>query len=150
MAPRISVPRASVTGEATLAILNAAVEHARREGCEIVVAVVDASGALSGFLATEGAARISHSVAQAKAYTAATTGMSTLDWKHYTDGIPEHERQIIERHADLIAADGGFPILDGERIVGGVGASGANQEIDAACAQAGLAALAGFERADPA
>lgn len=147
MAPRLSVPRATLTGEASLAILNAAIAHARREGCEIVVAVVDASGELAGFLATEGAARISYSVARAKAYTAATTGMSTLEWKSYTDDIPAHERQIIERHADLIAADGGFPIFDGELIVGGVGTSGANQEIDAACAQAGLAALADFERA---
>ena len=136
----ISEPRATITGEATLAILEGAMAKARELERKIAVAVVDSAGELVGFVAAAGVARISHAVARDKAYTSAMTGMPSIEWKAYMDGIPVHEREIILRHEGYIGADGGFPIRDGDLVVGGVGASGANQEDDAECARAGLAA----------
>ena len=136
-----SAPRATITEEATLAILQGAMAKAHALDCKIVIAVVDPAGLLVGFLASEGVARISHDVARDKAFTAAITGMPSLEWKQFMDSMPSSEREIILSHDHYIGADGGFPIRDGDFVIGGVGASGANQEDDAACALAGLAAL---------
>ncbi|HXZ86429.1 MAG TPA: heme-binding protein, partial [Myxococcota bacterium] len=85
--------------------------------------------------------RISRQVAQDKAFTAAVTGMPTSAWKAYLESIPIAEREIIERHEGFVAADGGFPIFDGELLAGAIGTSGANQAEDADIARAGLAAI---------
>jgi uncharacterized protein GlcG (DUF336 family) len=136
-----SAERATITGEAILIGLQGAMAKAHEEKVQIVAAVVDTSGMLVGFVASDGAARISHTVARDKAFTSAMTGMPTIEWKAYVDSIPAHEREIIAKHEGYIGADGGFPILDGDRVIGGIGVSGANQEIDAACARAGLEAI---------
>lgn len=139
---QISAARATLTTDAILALLDAAIRHARQLERRVWVAVADASGQIVGLLGCEGAPRISRQVAQDKAFTAAVTGMPTQAWKDYLDSIPASEREIIARQAGYIGADGGFPIYDGERLAGAIGASGANQQEDAEIARAGLAALA--------
>ncbi len=136
-----SVMRAQITGEAALRVCDGALAQARAEGQAVVVAVVDASGILVAFVAEQGAPRISHAVARDKAFTAAMTGMSSLEWKNFMDVMPANEREIVLKAEGYIGTDGGFPILDGEQVVGGVGVSGATGDLDARCARAGIAAL---------
>jgi len=136
-----SVSRALITGEAAVRILDAALARARSAGQPVVVAVVDGSGLLVGFAAEQGAPRISHAVARDKAFTAAMTGMSSQQWKLFMDEMPANEREIVLRAEGYIGTDGGFPILEGEQVIGGVGVSGATGDLDALCARAGIAAL---------
>lgn len=133
--------RALITGEAALRVCEGAFAEARAAGQAVVVAVVDASGILVAFVAEQGAPRISHAVARDKAFTAAMTGMSSLEWKKLMDTMPANEREIVLKAEGYIGTDGGFPIRDGERVVGGVGVSGATGDLDARCAWAGIAAL---------
>jgi uncharacterized protein GlcG (DUF336 family) len=44
--------------------------------------------------------------------------------------------------ADILALGGGVPIQIGNDIIGGVGSSGSSQEMDDACARAGVAKVA--------
>ena len=57
------------------------------------------------------------------------------------DAMPANEREIVLKAEGYIGTDGGFPIRDGEQVVGGVGVSGATGDLDARCARAGIAAL---------
>lgn len=94
-----------------------------------------------GFVGCDGAPRISAQVAIDKAFTAVATGQPTSAWKAYLLSAPEEEREIIRRFPRYIGAEGGHPILHEGLVIGGIGVSGANQQIDEACARAGLAAI---------
>jgi uncharacterized protein GlcG (DUF336 family) len=137
-----SIERALVTGEAALRICDAALAKARAEGQAVVVAVIDACGQLVAFVAEQGAPRISHAVARDKAFTAAMTGMSSQAWKELMDRMPANEREIVLRAEGYVGTEGGHPIQDAGRVIGGVGVSGAaTGQQDAGYALAGLAAL---------
>ena len=76
-----------------------------------------------------------------KAFTAVHTGMSTRKWGDYVASIPAEEQQIIHGIGGYVGADGGFPVLVGGMVVGGIGVSGASQALDADVARAALAAI---------
>jgi uncharacterized protein GlcG (DUF336 family) len=64
---------------------------------------------------------------------------STLEFqKRTTDPAFAAQRDV----ADILALGGGVPIAVGTEIVGGVGSSGSSQDMDDACARAGLAKVA--------
>ena len=73
----IAAPRATLTVDACLRALEAALAHGRTQGHRIWVAVADASGELLGFIGCDGAPRISSQVAIDKAFTAVATGQPT-------------------------------------------------------------------------
>ena len=110
------------------------------------VAVADASGELMGFIGCDGAPRISARVAIDKAFTAVATGQPTSAWKAYLLSAPEEEREIVRRFPRYIGADGGLPIVHAGQVIGGIGVSGASQQVDEECAHAGLAALGAAPR----
>jgi uncharacterized protein GlcG (DUF336 family) len=138
---QISAPRGTLSTDATETLLRAAIQEARRLEIRVHVAVMDSAAVLVGFLSCEGAPRIAATTARHKAFTAVNTGMSTLRWKQYVESIPAGERAIIEKIEGYIAADGGYPVIEAGVLLGGVGVSGADQERDAACAIAALAAI---------
>lgn len=138
---KIAAPRATLTTEATERLLAAAAERARALDIRVHIAIADAGAELVGFLGFEGAPRIAARTARHKAFTAVQTGMSTADWKAYTDSIPPDEQKIIDGIEGFIAAAGGLPILDGGLVLGGIGISGADQERDADVAGFAVAAL---------
>lgn len=137
-----SILRAHITGQAALAICDAALARARREGQAVVVAVYDSAATLVAFVAEQGAPRISHAIARDKAFTAAMTGMSSEAWKEVMAGMPANEREIVLKSEGYVGTEGGLPILEEGRLIGGVGVSGAaSGRQDAEIAAAGLAAL---------
>ncbi len=136
-----SAPRATLSTEATLALLERAIERAGELDVCVHVAVYDSSGEEVGFVSCEGAPRLAATTARHKAFTAVHTGMSTLEWKQYVDTIPADELKIIDKVEGYIAADGGYPIFEEALLLGGIGVSGADQEKDADIARAALAAL---------
>jgi uncharacterized protein GlcG (DUF336 family) len=137
----IAAPRATLTVDACLRVLEAALAHGRAKGCAIWVAVADGAGELIGFVGCEGAPRISAQVAIDKAFTAVATGRPTSAWKTWLLSAPEEEREIARRFPRYVGADGGHPIVHRGLVIGGIGVSGASQALDEECARAGLAAI---------
>ncbi len=136
-----SAPRATLTTEAIETLLQAATRRAKELDIRIHIAITDTSAELVGFLSFEGAPKLAATTARHKAFTAVATGMSTLEWKQYTDSIPAEEQKIIDGVEGYIAADGGLPIIEQGLVLGGIGISGADQERDADVAHFALAAL---------
>jgi glc operon protein GlcG len=68
--------------------------------------------------------------------------MTTQAWEAYVGSIPESELKIIDSIDGYIAAKGGYPVIEDGLVLGGIGISGANQEIDADIAEAMLKAIA--------
>ncbi len=136
-----SAPRATLSTEAIERLLGAALARARELEIRVHVAIMDSSAEIVGFVSCEGAPRIAATTARHKAFTAVQTGMATKDWKAYLDGVPADELKIIDKIEGYIAADGGYPILEGGLLLGGIGVSGADQARDADVALRAIEAL---------
>ena len=131
------IQKSTIASKAALAAVSAAVAHGQTIGCKVVAAVVDSGGNLLACLRDDGAFLHSISIAQDKAYTALGFGIPTTT---LYDAIkePTSLRDGIMHRDRLIVFGGGFPIVVDGQVVGGIGVSGASEEQDSACAQAGL------------
>ena len=78
-------------------------------------------------------------MARRKAYTARMFRTTTLEFQKRTNDPAYAAQRNI---ADILALGGGVPIQAGNDIVGGVGSSGSSQEMDDACARAGVTRVA--------
>ena len=61
---------------------------------------------------------------------------------NYVNSILESELKIIDSIDAYVATKGGYPVVEDGCVLGGIGISGANQEIDVDIAEAMLAAIA--------
>ncbi len=104
------------------------------------IAVVDRSGRLKVFIQGDGASPHNLELARRKAYTALTFRRTSLEWAKRTETVNQGQRSL----ADVIAQQGGVPIMIGEEIIGAVGLSGAPGfgEQEEECGKAGIAKIA--------
>jgi uncharacterized protein GlcG (DUF336 family) len=121
--------------------VKAAVEKAAALGLRVNAAVVDRGGLLVAFLRMPGAPLHSIDIAMDKAYTAAGFGMPTGMWHEALKAHSEAVQQGVPLRPRFTAFGGGLPIIVDGNIIGGIGVSGALEDEDVACAQAGLKAL---------
>jgi len=122
------------------AVVTACAEKAREIGKPMVIAVCDQAGTLKSFLRMDGAPLLSVDIAQNKAYTAVSFGISTDQWHEFVKNDPPLAMGIPHTPR-LVIFGGGYPItVDGE-LVGGVGVSGGHYTDDMEVARAGLAAV---------
>jgi uncharacterized protein GlcG (DUF336 family) len=135
-------PKASISTEAARRAIEAAEAKAAEIEVPMDIAIVDDSGVLKAFSRMDGAPLISVQVAQDKAYTAAGFGLPTHGWHDFikddaplADGAPAG----IDR---LVVFGGGYPLMVGDQLVGGIGVSGGHYSEDMAVAEAALATLA--------
>jgi len=142
----VEVPTTTLSCEAGRAAVDAAVQHAQQLGVRINVAVCDASGLLVAFLRMPLSFPQSIELAIDKARTAAGFGFPTSKWMSVC-GEDEAMKLGFSSRAGLIVFGGGVPIRRGERVVGGIGVSGASAAQDEECARAALAALGLVESA---
>ena len=138
---QIGVPRATLSIDAIQAMLNAAVARAKALDAKLHITIMDHAGNLAGFISFPGTPRIAEVTANRKAFTAVNTGMPTHQWEAYVNSIPASELKIIDSIPGYVAARGGFPIIQDGLVLGGIGVSGANQEIDGDVAEAALKAI---------
>ena len=138
---RISEPRATLSIEAIQAMLNAAVARAQALNAKLHITILDHAANLAGFISIPGAPRIAETTANRKAFTAVNTGMPTHQWEAYVNSIPPSELKIIDSIPGYVAARGGYPIIENGLVLGGIGISGASQEIDGDVAEAALRAI---------
>ena len=132
MQKNLSLGMAKAIAEGTIAACKA-------KGFNTSAAVVDRAGQVMVILRDEQATAQTVEMARRKAYTALMFRTSTLEFqKRTTDPVFAPQRDV----ADILTLGGGVPIAVGTEIVGGVGSSGSSQDMDDACARAGLAKVA--------
>ncbi len=134
------VTERSIGWEAAHQAVRCAVARAGELGVAINVSVVDRGGNPLAFLRMNGAPLHSISIAEDKAYTAVSFGFSTADWMDAIGDVPQLREGLVQRDR-LVIFGGGLPLtVDGE-LVGAIGVSGASEEQDDLCAQAGADSL---------
>jgi uncharacterized protein GlcG (DUF336 family) len=121
-------------------IAEAALAECQSKGFHTAVAVVDRAGQVLVLLRDEQGTAQQGEMARRKAFTARMFRTSTLEFQKRTGSDPTllPQRDV----ADILALGGGVPIQVGNEIIGGVGSSGSNQNMDDACAKAGIAKVA--------
>ena len=128
----LSLAMAKTIAEATLA-------ECKSKGFSTAAAVVDRAGQVLVVLRDEQATAQTAEMARRKAYTARMFRVTTLEFqKRTSDPTLAAQRDV----ADILALGGGVPIQAGNDTIGGVGSSGSCQEMDDACAKAGIAKVA--------
>ena len=117
----------------------AAVEaEATRHRWKLNIAVVDTHGDLVHFSRMDGAQLASIGISQGKARTAARYRReSRAFYNAFETGHP----YVATLDPTLIASPGGFPLVEGGKLIGAVGCSGGTGDQDAAACKAGVDAL---------
>jgi len=131
----------SMTPETALSAARAALEHCRKAGFQVSVAVVDRAGLLQVLLRDRFAGAHSLSVATDKAWSAASFKVPTSVLADETQsGKP---MSGLRSHPRVLAIAGGRPIESSGSLLGAIGVSGApGGDADDACAAAGVKAIA--------
>jgi uncharacterized protein GlcG (DUF336 family) len=132
----------TLTLDAAESAASATEDEARRNGWNVVVAVVDPAGDLILLHRMDGVQAASIDIATAKARTAARFRRPT---KALADAIAEGRSGLLAVEG-LLPLEGGLPIVVDEEVVGAIGVSGMTGEQDAVAARAGIEALSAGER----
>jgi glc operon protein GlcG len=101
-------------------------------GLAMAFAVVEPSGELVAFARMDGIPNGSTRLAQQKARTSARFRMTTAEFEERV----QKGRLTLMSSDEVIAIGGGVPIIEGGRVIGGLGISGATAVQDAAIANA--------------
>jgi uncharacterized protein GlcG (DUF336 family) len=116
-------------------IAEAALAECQSKGFHTAVAVVDRSGQVLVLLRDEQASAVTTEMARRKAYTARMFGPTLEFQKRTADPAFAAQRDVT----DVLALGGGIPVRIGNETIGGVASSGSSQDMDDACAKAGVA-----------
>lgn len=122
------------------AIAEASVAECRSKGFHTSVVVVDRAGQALVMLRDEQAGPHTAELARRKAYTARIFRITTIEFGQRTAADPSLAPQ--RNLADVIALGGGVPIKVGNDTIGAIGSAGSSNEMDDACAKAGVAKVA--------
>jgi glc operon protein GlcG len=114
----------------------AALEEARKNGWNVVVAILDDGGHLRWLEAMDGTSPFNSQVAVEKGRSAAVSRRTTKSWE---DRIAEGRTAILEM--PVLPIQGGVPMITDGQCVGAVGVSGVQSHEDEQIANAGIAAL---------
>jgi uncharacterized protein GlcG (DUF336 family) len=128
---------AVLTLAAAKRLATAAEAEAERRGWSVAVAVVDPVGGLILFQSLDGTQPGSPDIAVLKARTAARLRRPT---KVLEDGVAGG-RHALMTIPDLLALEGGLPVVLDGQVVGAIGVSGMTSAEDGVIAAAALAAL---------
>lgn len=128
---------APVSLAAARRIADAAEAAARARGFSMAFAIVDPAGALVLFHKMDGTQNGSVEVAIQKARTSALFRRPT---RAFSDSVAAGRTAVLSL-PNVVAIEGGVPIMVGGRVAGAIGVSGGSSEQDGEIAAAGLAAL---------
>ena len=129
----------TVNLEQTKKVLAAAEAEAVKQGWNVAIAVVDTAGNLVGFIKRDETQNASVNVALDKARTAALYKRPSKAFQDMVAGGGLGLRVMTMR--EVVAAEGGVPLLVDGKVIGAVGVSGVNSDQDGIVATAGAAAL---------
>jgi glc operon protein GlcG len=115
-------------------VMAAAEAEAKKRNWKMNIAVVDTNGELVQFERMEGAQIASGSISVGKARTAARFRReSRLFYNAFETG----HGYVATLDPTLVASPGGFPLVDGGKLIGAIGCSGGTGDQDAAVCKAG-------------
>ena len=115
-------------------VMAAAEAEAKRRNWKEVIAVVDTNGELVHFSRMEGAQIAAVTISQGKARTAARFRReSRAFYNVYESG----HTYVATLDATLVASPGGYPLVEGGKVIGAVGCSGGTGDQDAVICKAG-------------
>lgn len=137
---QLSFTSHSITREAAARLIAVSIAASERVGFEPVIAIVDAAGNLKAFERSDKSSFLAVNIAIDKAYTAASFGLSTAQWVDLLDDRGASNLRHVPR---VLAAAGGFPIMEEGAIIGGLGISGGSWAQDQ---EAGEEALRNFAK----
>lgn len=127
-----------LTWKAAHQAVEGAVLKALDLGIKVNVSVVDTGGNPLAFLRMNGAPLHSISISEDKAYTAVSFGLATSEWANELKAHSDAVRQGLPLRPRFVMFGGGLPIRRNGELVGAIGVSGASEQQDEECAQAGL------------
>lgn len=129
---------ATITLASANTLIQEALTASEEIGIEVAVAVTDPGGHLIAFTRTDGARFLAGRIAIDKAWTAVSYGVTTDYWASYlTDPMVSQMGNI----PGLLAAGGGYPIVQDGEVVGGIGISGGTAAQDGRVAETALTTL---------
>jgi uncharacterized protein GlcG (DUF336 family) len=115
-------------------VMAAAEAEAKKRNWKMNIAVVDTNGELVHFERMEGAQIASGTISIGKARTAARFRReSRAFYNAYETGHP----YVSTLDPTLVASPGGFPLVEGGKLIGAIGCSGGTGDQDAAVCKAG-------------
>jgi len=115
-------------------VMAAAEAEAKKRNWKMVISVVDTNGELVHLSRMEGAQVGSVTVSQGKARTAARYRReSRVFYNVFESGHP----YVSTIDPTLVASPGGFPLVEGGKVIGAVGCSGGTGDQDALICKAG-------------
>ena len=119
-------------------VMAAAEAEAKKRNWKMNIAVVDTNGELVHFSRMEGAQIASGSISVGKARTSARFRReSRAFYNAYESGHP----YVSTLDPTLVASPGGFPLIEGGKLIGAVGCSGGTGDQDAAVCKVGADAV---------
>lgn len=128
-----------ITLERALSYIAAGEEEAARQGFKLSFAVVDAGGHLVALHRMDGAPWITPEVALGKAWTAAAWGTPSAAQGEKMKELHAFSSAIsAATHGRFTPQIGGLPIVEGDELIGAMGASGASGAEDEAVVRAAL------------
>jgi glc operon protein GlcG len=120
------------------AAIEASVAEARKHDWKLNVAVVDSGGNLVAFQRMDGAQLASIQIAEHKARAAATFRRETKVWE---SAIQEKGNLYVMTLDGVIGSRGGIPLIEGGKLIGGIGCSGGTGSQDEVACKAGVATI---------
>jgi glc operon protein GlcG len=115
-------------------VLAAAEAEAKKRNWKMNIAVVDTHGELVHFARMDGAQLASVSISIGKARTAARFRRETRAFYNAYEGGHHYVGTL---DPTLVASPGGFPLVEGGKLIGAIGCSGGTGDQDAATCKAG-------------
>jgi glc operon protein GlcG len=129
---------APISLERASAAIAAAVTEAKKHDWKLNVAVVDSGGNLVAFQRMDGAQLASIQICEHKARAAATFRRET---RVFEDAIQLKQNYYVMTLDGVVASRGGIPLIEGGKIVGGIGCSGGTGSQDEVACKLGAATL---------
>lgn len=131
----------SIRSEAANALASAARSASAELGIIVSIAITDAAGHLVAFERADGAPFLSIDVAIDKAWTVSSFGLGTHVWN---DILQDSKVSQLAHRPRVVSVGGGCAIVEGGKVIGGIGISGGNALQDQQAAEKALRSL-GFE-----
>ncbi len=125
-----------VSADEATRLIAEVVTLARELGKPVAVAVAGPEGELIAFLRMDGANAASGKIAQNKAYTSGRDGKVTREMGQYMR--EKNTPPAFWGDLRITGFGGGVPILENQRVIGGIGVSGLSQEEDERIARAAI------------
>ena len=115
-------------------VLGAAEAEAKKRNWPMNIAVVDTNGDLVHFARMEGAQVASVTISQGKARTAARYRRET---RIFYNAMETGHPYVATLDPTLVASPGGFPLVEGGKLIGAIGCSGGTGDQDAVICKVG-------------